>query len=382
MSKDRVSRIDTDIEHVGRQKVIDYMTRKYGADNVCRIVTFGTMAAKMVLKDVARVMGYQPSWANALAKLIPSEVGMTLDKALAANPELKQRYETEADVAKVMNIAKSLEGCKRHASQHACGLVTSPSSVSDYLPVSLEADDDTGEKSLTSQVVMTEVEELSLLKMDLLGLKNLTAIHEVITAIKKTRGVYTTYQQLPLDDRATYQMLASGMTGGVFQLESPGMTLVIQQMFEDIDTLPDERMGECFERLIAAVALYRPGPLDYIPNYIEGMRDVNSIRYLVPELEEILKPTYNVIVFQEQVMQIVQKLAGYTLGRADTVRKAMGKKKHDVMEAEKKVFIYGNKEAYEAGKDKSFAPGCIANGIPEDIAEQIWAQMADFAKYA
>lgn len=510
--------IDTDIEHSGRAKVIDYITKKYGAESVCRIVTFGTMAARMVLKDVARVLGYPTSWANSLAKLVPEEPGMTLVKALDKNPELKEKAANDPDVARVMEVATKLEGNKRHASQHACfdaetlittetgpkrivdvqvgekvlthmgrykevvdfivtitdivytvycdgktvkvtgnhpllvrtrdgltgwmkvedlrrwhklrimatdgtayweqidkittevvenqvmynltvlddssyvangivahncGLVIAPGSVSDYLPTSMEKDSETGDRSLTSQVTMTEVEDLSLIKMDLLGLKNLTAIHEVIDTVKRTRGIDTTYEDLPLDDRETYKMLSKGITGGVFQLEGGGMTNnVIIPMLSDIDTLPDSQMHECFERLIAAVALYRPGPMDYIPNYIEGMRNPSTIHYLVPELESILKPTYGVIVYQEQVMQIVQKLAGYTLGRADVVRKAMGKKKHDVMAAEKIVFIHGNKKAYDSGKDKNYAPGCVANGIPEAIAEEIWAQMEKFASYA
>lgn len=375
--------IDTDIEHSGRAKVIDYITKKYGAESVCRIVTFGTMAAKMVLKDVARVLGYPTGWANSLAKLVPEDPKMTLVKALDKNPELAARAKNDPDVARVMEVAIKLEGNKRHASQHACGLVISPGKITDFLPTSLEKDKETGERSLTAQVTMTEVEDLSLIKMDLLGLKNLTAIHEVIDTIKRTRSIDTTYEDLPLDDRETYKMLSKGITGGVFQLEGGGMTNnVIIPMFDDIDSLPESRLHECFERLIAAVALYRPGPMDYIPNYLEGMRDPASIQYLVPELEDILRPTYGVIVYQEQVMQIVRKLAGYTLGRADSVRKAMGKKKHDIMAAEKLVFIYGNKADYDAGKDKNYAPGCVANGIPEAIAEEIWAQMEKFASYA
>ena len=513
--------IDTDIEHSGRAKVIEYITKKYGVESVCRIVTFGTMAARMALKDIARVLGYPTGWANALAKLVPEEPGMTLKKALEKNPELKGKAENDPDVARVIEVAMKLEGNKRHASQHACfdaetlittetgpkrivdvkvgdkvlthmgrykevvrviktttnivyrvytidgsngaievtgnhpllvkshngmtgwlevqnlhlwhqlqlmdpdgtthwvqidkiavevvedkpmynltvlddssyvaggivahncGLVIAPGSVSDYLPTSMEKDADTGERSLTSQVTMTEVEELSLIKMDLLGLKNLTAIHEVIETIKRTRGINTTYQELPLDDRETYRMLSKGITGGVFQLEGGGMTNnVIIPMLADVDSLSDDQMHECFERLIAAVALYRPGPMDYIPNYIEGMRDPSKIHYLVPELEPILKPTYGVIVYQEQVMQIVQQLAGYTLGRADVVRKGMAKKKRKIMDVEKVVFVHGNKEAYESGKDKNYAPGCIENGIPEAIAEEIWAQMDKFASYA
>lgn len=518
MSKDRVSRIDTDIEHVGRPKVIDYITKKYGAESVCRIVTFGTQAAKMVIKDVARVLGYSPSWANSLAKLIPSEPHMTITKAMDGNPELRSMYQNDADTAKVINVAKKLEGNKRHASQHACfiagtkvltkngekpiekikvgdmvmthtgrwqkvvdtmirrtrslyivlangkqttvtgnhpllvvdngeqvwkqvqdihgeqlvcyendrfvecpawiggpvpcmwllgekvynvtvesdssyiangivahncGLVIAPGEVSNFLPTSMEKDKETGERSLTSQVTMTEVEDLSLIKMDLLGLKNLTAIHEVIDTVKRTRGVDTIYQDLPLDDRDTYVMLSKGMTGGVFQLEGEGMTNnVIVPMLADVETLPDDRMDECFERLIAAVALYRPGPMDEIPHYIEGMKDISKIHYLTPELESILRPTYGVTVYQEQVIQIVQKLAGYSLGRADVVRKAVGKKKHDVMEAEKEVFLHGNKDAFNSGKDAKYVPGCVENGIAEPIAQEIWSQMEKFASYA
>ena len=454
--------IDTDIEHIGRPKVIEYITKKYGVESVCRIVTFGTQAAKMVIKDVARVLGYPPAWANSLAKLIPEEPKMTINKALDMNPELKSMYQNDPDVAKVINVAKKLEGNKRHASQHACfiagtqiltqcgekpiekvrigdmvmthagrfqkvvdtmvrrtkdlyiilvndkqttvtgnhpllvsnngertwkqvqdikpdedmfvcyengqfvecpgwisgpvpcmwflgekvynltvendssyiangiaahncGLVIAPGEVDNFLPTSMEKDKKTGERGLTSQVTMTEVEELSLIKMDLLGLKNLTAIHEVIDTVKRTRGIDTIYQDLPLDDRETYRMLAKGMTGGVFQLEGQGMTNdVIVPMLADVNTLPDDRMGECFERLIAAVALYRPGPMDEIPHYIDGMKDISKIHYLTPELESILRPTYGVTVYQEQVIQIVQKLAGYSLGRADVVRKAVG----------------------------------------------------------
>lgn len=375
--------IDTDIEHVGRPSVIDYATKKYGEESVCRIVTFGSMAAKMVVKDIARVYGYDPGWANALAKMIPEEPKMTIKKALEQNPELRSRYESDPDVARVIDLAKKLEGNKRHASQHACGLVISPGRVDNFLPTSMEAETKGGEKTMTAQVTMTEVEELSLLKMDLLGLKNLTAIHEVITTIKRTRGIDMLYQDIPLDDRDTYLMLSRGLTGGVFQLEGEGMTNnVIVPMLSDVAELPDDRMHECFERLIAAVALYRPGPMDYIPNYIAGMEDVTKISYLTPELEDILRPTYGVIVYQEQVMQIVQKLAGYSLGRADVVRKAMGKKKHDVMNAEKEVFLYGNKKAFDEGKDKNYAPGCVANGIPEEVAQEIWSQMEKFASYA
>lgn len=740
MLKDRVARIDTDIEHVGRQKVIDYITKKYGAESVCRIVTFGTMAAKMAIKDVARVMGFPAGWANTLAKLIPEEPKMTLDKAFDMNPELRRRYDSDPDVAKVIDVAKTLEGCKRHASQHACfeagtlittkdglkkiediqcgdevlthlgrfksvvdtivtqtdnvyqvgfygspsisvtgnhplyvrhqssvktrtndgsktrkrvydapiwkpvsdivnddyvaipinqteelprleglpyknpdfwwvigryigdgwteqyhrpeisagrferriiiccgkkntsktvtditeklescgftyrveecrttykvfissldplydyldtfghyahgkhltgdilnlpilyaesfldgymsadgsfskaqsiysmktvskplalgfiqlvnkvfhkaaglsvcparqdviegrivqakekyqitftknnrpmqksfyedgliwvrvknvsvevknqpmynltvlddssyqangiaahncGLVVAPGKVQNFLPTSMEKDS-SGEKSLTSQVVMTEVEALSLLKMDLLGLKNLSAIHEVMDNVEHTRGIKMKYQDLPLDDRYTYKMLAKGLTGGVFQLESAGMTDVIRQMLGDIDTLPDEQMGECFERLIAAVALYRPGPMDYIPDYIRGMMDKNSIHYDCKQEEDILASTYGVMVYQEQLMHIAQALAGYSLGEADLLRKACGKKKKDIMAKERNRFIHGNKDEFDSGKAKHLIPGCIGNGIAPEVAEEIWNKMEKFASYA
>lgn len=381
MSKDRVARIDTDIEHVGRQKVIDYITKKYGAESVCRIVTFGTMAAKMVIKDVARVMGYPPAWANNLAKLVPNAPKITLSSAFEMNPELRRRYNEEPDVARVIDVAKTLEGCKRHASQHACGLVVAPGKVENFLPTSMEKGEG-GEKSLTSQVVMTEVELLSLLKMDLLGLKNLSAIHEVMDTVKRTRGIDMKYQDLPLDDRDTYRMLAKGFTGGVFQLESAGMTDVIRQMLGDINTLPDERMGECFERLIAAVALYRPGPMDYIPDYIKGMMDSSNIHYDCKQEEDILSSTYGVMVYQEQLMHIAQTLAGYSLGEADLLRKACGKKKKDVMAKEHARFVYGNKEDFDAGKAKHLIPGCVGNGISPEIAEEIWNKMEKFASYA
>ena len=386
--------IDTDIEHVGRPKVIQYMIQKYGADHVCRIVTFGTFAAKQAIKDVARVFEFPASYGAKLSSMVPDGVGMTIDKALEESVELQNTYQYDEDAKKIIDIAKRIEGGKRHASQHACGLCVAPSAVSDFLPTSMEVDDETGEKALTSQVIMTEVEELSLIKMDLLGLKNMSVIHEVIDAVVKNYGEqkileqihsdkpHLRYQDIPLNDRETYRMLAHGLTGGVFQMESPGMTKVITQMLEDIDTLPDDRIEECFERLIAAVALYRPGPMDFIPNYIAGLQDIHNVHYVTPELQDILQSSYGVIVYQEQVMQIVRKLAGYSLGRADVVRKAMGKKKQKVMDAEKLVFLYGNKDAYESGKDAAYAPGCIENGIPEPVAQEIWSQMSDFAKYA
>lgn len=374
--------IDTDIEHVGRQKVIDYITKKYGAESVCRIVTFGTMAAKMVIKDVSRVMGYPPGWANALSKMVPDGAKMTLEKAIEMNPELRNRLASDKEASRVFDIAKTLEGTKRHSSQHACGLVISPGAVSNYLPTSMETDNETKEKSVTSQVIMTEVEDLSLLKMDLLGLKNLTAIHEVISNIKKTRGIRIKYQDIPLNDRATYKMLSKGITGGVFQLESPGMTKVVMQMLSNVDEVPDDRVGECFERLIAAVALYRPGPMDYIPDYVAGMQNPDNIQYDCPAEEKYLSSTFGVMVYQEQLMQVAQELAGYSLGEADLLRKACGKKKKDVMAQEQSRFINGNEADFKQGKAKHLIPGCTGNGISEEVAMHVWEKMEKFASYA
>lgn len=316
--------IDTDFEHNRRIEVIEYIKQKYGENNVCHIITFGTMAARMAVKDVGRVLGYPAGFCGSIAKLIPAEPKMTIQKALDESPELKEKYENNTDVKTIIDFAKKIEGCKRHASQHACGLVIAPSTVSDYLPTAMLKDDETGEVDITSQVIMTEVEELSLLKMDMLGLKNMSVIHECDDGISKITGKKTDYHNIPMNDRKVLKFLAEGHTGGVFQLESPGMTRVVTQMLADIDTLPDNELHQGFERMIAAVALYRPGPMAYIDEYIDNMRNPNKIHYDHPMLESILKPTYGIIVFQEQVMQIVQKMAGYTLGRADLVRKAMG----------------------------------------------------------
>lgn len=382
MSKDRVAEVDTDFEHTGREAVIEYIKQKYGPDHVCHIITFGTEAARMVVKDVGRVLGYPAAFCNVLAKKIPQEPHMTISKALEDSVEFKSEYDKDNDTRKLVDLAMKLEGCKRHASQHACGLVISPSIVSDFLPTAMLKNDETGEIDVTSQVVAPEVEELSLLKMDLLGLKNMTVIHESVDAINEKYNMKLDYHDIPLDDRETLQFLAKGYTGGVFQLESEGMTKVVTRMLTDIDDLPDSELHQGFERIIAAVALYRPGPMAFIDDYIDGMRDQSRIHYDCPEIESILKSTYGQIVYQEQVMQTVQKLAGYTLGRADLVRKAMGKKKQDIMDQERNVFIYGNKKEFDEGKDANYAPGCVANGISEEVATIVWNKMADFAKYA
>lgn len=339
LNPERVSMpdIDTDFEHTRRGEVIEYVRQKYGADNVAHIVTFGTMAARMAIKDVARVLGYPPALGAEIAKLIPEEVHMTIAKAMEQNPDFADRYQNDAATKRIVDIAKAVEGGKRHSSQHACGILISKDPIRNSIPTSMEIDEETGEAGLTAQVTMTQCEDLGTIKMDFLGLKNMTAIHEVVDGVVRDYGLEAIlnqighpeakefrYQDIPLDDRETFEMLARGQTGGVFQLESEGMTKVIMDMFDDLGSLKDDELDQGFERLIAAVALFRPGPLDYIPDYQAGRRDRNAITYLTPELEPILKPTYGQIVFQEQVMQIVQKLAGYSLGRADVVRKAMG----------------------------------------------------------
>lgn len=387
--------IDTDIAHDRRQEVIQYLIDKYGADHVCRIVTFGTFAAKQSIIDVTRVLGLPVSYGARLSGLIPKGPKITLAKALESSIEFGQQYKEDEQAKRVIDLAMKIEGCKRHASQHACGVVLSPGVVSDYLPTSMEVDDETGERALTSQVTMTEVEKLSLIKMDLLGLKNLGAIHDCLDSAQQNYGKtqilaqihsprdVIRYQDIPLNDRATYEMLRDGKTGGVFQFEGEEITRVLQDMLAGLDGIPDDKLeAVAFEQMIAAVALYRPGPMDYIPEYIEASRNSAAIHYDCPEEEEILAPTFGVIVYQEQVMQLVQRLAGYSMGRADVVRKAMGKKKAEIMAVEREVFIHGNRAAYEAGQDPKYAPGCVANGIPEKVAVEIWDKMEKFASYA
>lgn len=384
LNPERVSMpdIDTDIAHRGRPKVFQYMVDKYGKENVCRIITFGTFAPKQALKDVARVLDFPASVGNRLSSMLKDpKCCKTLDMALASVPDFAFAYKNNEDDRRIIDLAKKIEGCARHASLHACGLVVAPSMVSDYLPTCTLADDTPGSSGrvVASQVEKEEVEKLSLIKMDLLGLKNLSAIDESLESAQRNYGKQTIldkiqsnkdvvrFQDIPLGDRETYQMLRSGVTGAVFQLESPGMTRVIKDMLSDLDQIPDDKLGDvAFERLIAAVALYRPGPMDYIPEYVAGLRDASSVHYDCPEEEEILSSTYGVLVYQEQLMQIAQKLAGYTLGQADVLRKACGKKKKDVMAKEHDRFI----------------PGCVKNGISQQTAERIWEKMTKFAEYA
>ena len=396
LNPERVSMpdVDVDFEHTRRHEVYEYCCRKYGVDHVSHIITFGTMAARMAVKDVARVLGFAPGVGAAIAKQIPAEVNMTIDKAMKMNPDFKSLCETDPNAQRIIDIAKSVEGVKRHASIHACGTLVSPGPISNWIPTSLETDDETGQRVLTAQVTMTECEELSLLKFDFLGLKNMTVIHEVRDGVLRDFGLESVlkqvgskkkefhYQDIPTTDRETYKMLSNGLTAGVFQLESPGMTRVITEMYSDLDLLPDSEMGQCFERLIAAVALYRPGPMDYIPEYQAGMKDPAAIHYDCPEEESILSPTYGVLVFQEQLMQVAQKLAGYSLGEADILRKGAAKKKKELLLSEHERFVHGNKADYDAGKAKHYVPGCVGNGISETVAEEIWNKMVKFASYA
>ena len=501
--------------------MLAYVAKKYGQENVCHIVTFGTEGAKTVLRDVARVLDYPPAVGAKLAKMVPDTPKATLAMAMEM-PDFAAAYQTDADAKRIIDIAMRLEGCKRHSSQHACfapetlvttrtgrrristikagdevlthmgrykpvvetmvthssdiyrlvcangsvltvtanhplllahvdeqqkkwrsewvevrflqpgdalesrteegvcltrilrkekipgparamynlsvlddssyvannivahncGIIVAPGPVSDWLPTSMEKDEN-GNKGITAQVSMSEAEELGLLKMDFLGLKNMTVIHNVIDYIKTTRGIHIDYHDIPMNDRATYKMLADGLTGGVFQLESAGMTNLVRQMLSDVETLPDDRLSECFERLIAAVALYRPGPMQYIPNYLAGVNGgPDCVHYDDPREEPILRPTYGVLVYQEQLMQIAQVLAGYSMGEADLLRKACGKKKKDVMAKEFQRFIDGNRAEYDAGKAAHYVPGCVANGIPRETAVEIWGKMEKFAEYA
>lgn len=396
LNPERVSMpdVDTDIAHVGRPQVIQYMVDKYGQENVCRIITFGTFAAKQSVKDVARVLGYPASVGNKLSSMIKDPKSYpTLDDAIKNIPEFAHAYNSSQDYRRIIDLAKRIEGCKRHASLHACGLVVAPSRVSDYMPTCTLADKDTGERVVASQVEKEEVEKLSLIKMDLLGLKNLSAIDECLDSIVREYGKEhildviqsnsetVRFQDIPLGDRPTYEMLRDGITGAVFQMEGGGMTKVIQDMLSDLDSIPDDDLANvAFERLIAAVALYRPGPMDYIPEYVAGLRNPNKVHYDVPAEEPILSSTYGVMVYQEQLMQVTRVLAGYSMGQADVIRKACAKKKKSILAEEKEKFLHGNKATAKPGEN--IIIGCVANGIPEQTANEIWAKIEKFGEYA
>ena len=360
LNPERVTMPDIDIDFCveRRQEVIDYVSRKYGKDQVVQIVTFGTMAARGVIRDVGRVMDLPYAYVDGIAKQIPTELGITIEKALKMNPELRSMYESDENVKRLIDMSKRLEGLPRHTSMHAAGVVISSKAVDEFVPLSRASDG-----SITTQFVMTTLEELGLLKMDFLGLRNLTVIQKAVRLIEKSQGIQLDIDHIDMDDKGVLDSLGTGHTEGIFQLESAGMKNFMKEL-----------KPQSLEDIIAGISLYRPGPMDFIPAYIRGKNNPQSIVYDCPQLEPILKPTYGCIVYQEQVMQIVRDLAGYTMGRSDMVRRAMSKKKTAVMEKERQNFVYGNKE--------EGVPGCISNGIDEKVANKIYDEMIDFAKYA
>ena len=350
--------IDVDFCFERRQEVIDYVVRKYGKERVVQIVTFGTMAARGVIRDVGRVLDLPYAICDSVAKMIPNELGITIDKALKMNPELKKLYDGDDSIRNLIDMARRLEGLPRHTSMHAAGVVISPKAVDEFVPLSRGADD-----VITTQYTMTTLEELGLLKMDFLGLRTLTVIQNAVKLINADGRHHVDMHEIDYNDKAVFDMIGTGKTDGIFQLESSGMKSFMKEL-----------KPHNLEDIIAGISLYRPGPMDFIPRYIKGKNEPASITYECPQLEEILEPTYGCIVYQEQVMQIVMKLAGYDLGRSDLVRRAMSKKKADVMAKERQYFVYGN--------DELGVPGCIANGIDEATANRIFDEMTDFAKYA
>ena len=360
LNPERVTMPDIDIDFCfeRRSEVIDYVVEKYGKDCVTQIITFGTLLAKGVIRDVGRVMDLPYSFCDTIAKMIPNELGITIDKALVMNPELRAMYETNSEVKTLIDMSKRLEGLPRHSSMHAAGVVISQKAMDEYVPLSRASDG-----TLTTQFVMTTIEELGLLKMDFLGLRTLTVIKNAVDLIKKNHGVIIDVDNIDYDDKKVLESIGSGKCDGIFQLESAGMKNFMKEL-----------KPQSLEDVIAGISLYRPGPMDFIPKYIKGKNKPESITYVCKELEPILEPTYGCIVYQEQVMQIVQDLAGYTMGQADNIRRAMSKKKQYVIDAERQNFVYGNEE--------QGIKGCIANGISEAAANQIYDSMVDFAKYA
>ena len=360
LNPERVSMPDIDVDFCfeRRQEVIDYVRRKYGDDCVVQIVTFGTLAARGVIRDVGRVMDLPYAQVDTIAKMIPQELNITIDKALQMNPEFKKVYEEDKEIHELIDTAKRLEGLPRHTSMHAAGVVISQKDVSEYVPLSRASDG-----SIVTQFTMTTLEELGLLKMDFLGLRTLTVIQNAVHLVEQDTGVKLDMQHIDYNDKKVLDSLGTGHSDGVFQLESAGMKNFMKEL-----------KPQSLEDVIAGISLYRPGPMDFIPQYIRGKNRPDTIRYDCPQLEPILQPTYGCIVYQEQVMQIVRNLAGYTLGRSDLVRRAMSKKKASVMEKERQNFVYGN--------EAEGVPGCIANGIDEATANKIYDEMIDFAKYA
>ena len=363
LNPERVSMPDIDIDfcYERRGEVIDYVTRKYGEDKVSQIITFGTMKAKQAVRDVGRVLNVSYPETDAIAKAIPFALKMTIDKALEMSPELKAKYEGDETTRKVIDMARAIEGMPRHASTHAAGVVISRDSIDEYVPLYL------ADKGLSTQFNMTTIEELGLLKMDFLGLRNLTIIRDALAMIEKDHGVKIDFSRMEYDDPKVYEIIAKGNTEGIFQLESGGMTQFMKNLKPD-----------CFEDIVAGISLYRPGPMASIPTYIENKKHPHNIAYIHKSLEPILSVTYGCLVYQEQVMQIVRDLGGYSYGRSDLVRRAMSKKKMDVMLEEKEYFIHGKTD--DDGNVE--IAGCVRNGVPEDAAEEIFNQMVSFAEYA
>ena len=364
LNPERVTMPDIDVDFcvLRRQEVIDYVTEKYGREKVVQIVTFGTMAAKMVIRDVGRALDLPYSFCDKVAKMIPNELKMNIDKALLINPDLKRLYDEDEEAKKLIDLSRRLEGLPRHTSIHAAGVVISKREVDRYVPVSTSSDG-----AVTTQYTMETIEQLGLLKMDFLGLRNLTVIEKAVELVNRNRKKAgrdeLDIEKIDMEDENIYLMISEGRTEGVFQLESPGMTSFMKKL------RPDN-----IEDIIAGISLYRPGPMDFIDDYINGKRNAATIEYDCEELVPILKSTYGCIVYQEQVMQIVRDLAGYSYGQSDLLRRAMSKKKDSVMKEERRNFVYGD--------ESKGIPGCVANGVSEQVANKIYDKMIDFAKYA
>ena len=360
LNPERVSMPDIDVDFCfeRRQEVIDYVVEKYGKDRVVQIVTFGTLAARGVIRDVGRVMDLPYALCDTIAKMVPNELNITIDRALEMSQELRTMYETDEQIKTLIDMAKRLEGLPRHTSMHAAGVVISQKSVDEYVPLARASDG-----TIITQFTMTTLEELGLLKMDFLGLRTLTVLQNAARMAERSSGKTIDLDQIDYDDKAVLASLGTGKTDGVFQLESAGMKSFMKEL-----------KPQSLEDVIAGISLYRPGPMDFIPQYIRGKNHPETITYDCPQLEPILEPTYGCIVYQEQVMQIVRELGGYTLGRSDLVRRAMSKKKAEVMAKERQNFVYGNQA--------EGVPGCIANGISEAVANKIFDEMTDFARYA
>lgn len=350
--------IDVDFEYAERSRVIEYVTEKYGKDSVTQITTFGTMAARGVIKAVGKALDFPYAEMDRVAKMVPMELNITIDRALQVNPEFRSLYDGDARMHELIDMAKRLEGLPNHTSVHAAGVVIYPGEASNYVPLGRASDG-----TPTAEYNMVQLEELGLLKMDFLGLRTLTVLKDAVKNVKASQGIDIDIDHIDLNDKKVLDFIGTGRTEGVFQLESAGMQNFMKEL-----------KPQNFEDIVAGISLYRPGPMDFIPNYIRGKNNAGTVTYVTPELQPILEPTYGCIVYQEQVMQIVQQLAGYTMGQADNIRRAMSKKKQYVIDAERQSFVYGDSERG--------IRGCVANGIDEKAANSIYDSMVDFAKYA